>query len=45
MVSGLHIRRAERRAASVPGRERDRPALYHPESAGPPTIGADEALL
>lgn len=45
VVSGLHPGRAEWRAASVPGRERDRPALHHPESVGTPATGADEALL
>lgn len=45
VVGGLHLGRAERRAAPVPRRERDRPALHHPESVGTPPTRADEALL
>lgn len=45
VVSGLHLRRTKRWAASVSRREWDWPALYHPESLGTPATRTDEALL
>lgn len=45
VVRRLYPGGAERRAAPVPWREWDWPALHHSEGAGPTASRADEALL